>query len=161
LELRQLLGNQGHQTRVACTSSARLVVGMSDDAAHADSRARTVQEGYDRMASRYLAWAAEIDDPARERYTRALLDRLPGGATLLDLGCGAGVPSTRRLAEHCVVTGVDVSATQLLLARSNVPSATFVHADLLGVELPGAAFDAATAFYVLAHVPRESLADAF
>jgi len=134
---------------------------MSDDAAQADSPTRTVQDGYDRMASRYVEWAAEIDDPARERHTDALLERLLIGATLLDLGCGAGVPSTRRLAERCRVTGVDVSARQLQLARGNVPAATFVHADLMRVELPDASFDAVTAFYVLAHIPREALAEAF
>lgn len=134
---------------------------MSDDAIHADSRTSTVRGGYDLMANHYLEWAAEIDDPARERHTRALLELLPVGARVLDLGCGAGVPSTRRLAEHCTVTGVDVSAQQLRLARRNVPAATFVHADLTAVELPDASFDAVTAFYVLAHVPREALAAVF
>jgi ubiquinone/menaquinone biosynthesis C-methylase UbiE len=131
---------------------------MSDDA---DPRTSTVREGYDRMASHYVEWAAGIDDPARERHTEALIGRLPTGATLLELGCGAGVPSTRRLAEHCAVTGVDVSAHQLRLARGNVPAATFVHADLMRVELPDASVDAVTAFYVLAHVPREALAEVF
>jgi cyclopropane fatty-acyl-phospholipid synthase-like methyltransferase len=127
----------------------------------ADSPTRTVQDGYDRMASHYVEWAASFDDTARHRYTRELLERLSLGASLLDLGCGAGVPSTRRLAEHCTVTGVDVSAQQLRLAQSNVPRATFVHADLMSVELTEAAFDAVTAFYVLAHVPREALPGAF
>jgi len=134
---------------------------MSDDAAQVDSPTGTVRDGYDRMADRYVEWAAEIDDPARERHTQELLERLPIGATLLELGCGAGVPSTRRLAERYAVTGVDVSAQQLRLARRYVPAATFVHADLMRVELPEASFDAVTAFYVLAHVPREALADVF
>ena len=59
-----------------------------------------VRDGYDHIADRYLEWAAQIDDRARERHTTALLSRVPDGARVLDLGCGAGVPSTRALAER-------------------------------------------------------------
>ena len=59
-----------------------------------------VRDGYDHIADRYLEWAAQIDDRARARHTTALLSRVPDGARVLDLGCGAGVPSTRALAER-------------------------------------------------------------
>jgi trans-aconitate methyltransferase len=58
-----------------------------------------------------------------------LLERLPSGADLLDLGCGAGLPTTARLAQRFTVTGVDISPRQIERARINVPDATFINAD--------------------------------
>jgi cyclopropane fatty-acyl-phospholipid synthase-like methyltransferase len=65
----------------------------------------------------------------------------------------AGVPCTALLAERSDVVGVDLSSTQLELARQNVPSARFIKADMTTVELPPASFDAVTAFYSIVHVP--------
>jgi ubiquinone/menaquinone biosynthesis C-methylase UbiE len=67
-------------------------------AASSDPRKQLVESGYDRIAQRYLAWAGGIDDPGRERMLDLLLERLPRSGDVLDLGCGAGVPSTVRLA---------------------------------------------------------------
>lgn len=71
-----------------------------------------------------------------------------------DIGCGAGVPCTRLLAEHGDVLGLDISNSQIELARKNVPNARFIKADMTTVELPPAGFDAVTAFYSIAHIPR-------
>jgi cyclopropane fatty-acyl-phospholipid synthase-like methyltransferase len=81
--------------------------------------------------------------------------RLPSGARVLDLGCGPGVPSTRLLADHFDVIGVDISATQLDAARRNVPGASFVHGDLAHVDFPPESFDGVAALYSISHVPRE------
>ena len=91
----------------------------------------------------------------RAKYTSVLLERLAPGAAVLELGCGAGVPVTARLVERFSVTGVDLSAQQITLARRNVPAATFVHADMTRLELAPASFDAVAAFYSLIHVPRQ------
>jgi cyclopropane fatty-acyl-phospholipid synthase-like methyltransferase len=40
---------------------------------------------------------------------------------VLELGCGAGVPDTQRLASHFRVTGIDISAEQVRRARTAVP----------------------------------------
>ncbi|HEY7851299.1 MAG TPA: class I SAM-dependent methyltransferase [Ktedonobacterales bacterium] len=115
---------------------------------------RIVEQGYDRVAERYLAWGAGIRQDERLRYTRALLDRLPVGADVLELGCGAGLPTTRLLAERFSVTGVDISAHQLELARRAVPAATLLHADMASVSFPPQRFDGVAAFFSLIHVPR-------
>jgi len=114
-----------------------------------------VAHGYDRIAERYLAWSGTVRDDARDRYTSVLLDRLPPGATILDLGCGAGIPTTKRLAERFVVTGVDISARQVDLAAQNVPDAVFIQADVTALDFPPESFDGVAAFYSLTHVPRE------
>ena len=120
-----------------------------------DERVELVRSGYDAMAGRYLTWSAEIVDDPRERLLGELLDRLPAGSAVVDLGCGAGVPSTRALAEKHRVLGIDVSAEQLRLARQHVPGAEFRQADISTVELEAASCDAVTAFYSLIHVPRD------
>jgi SAM-dependent methyltransferase len=120
-----------------------------------------VAAGYDRLASRYLDWSARTVDPARERMVGELITRLPRGHSLLDLGCGAGVPTTGTLAQRYAVTGVDVSSAQLAAARANVPTATFIEADIASIDFAPESFDAVTALYVISHVPREHHANLF
>jgi SAM-dependent methyltransferase len=117
---------------------------------------RVVADGYDRIAERYLAWGATgVREAERDSYTTVLLDALPVGASVLELGCGAGVPTTQRLAERFAVTGIDISARQIELARRNVPGATFIHADMTALDVLPSTFDAVCAFYAFGHVPRE------
>ncbi len=116
---------------------------------------RVVEQGYDRVAERHRAWSAGIRQDERLRYTHELLDRLPRGAAVLELGCGQGTPTTRLLAERFNVTGVDISARQLELARRDVPNAAFLHADMASLDLPPQTFDGVAAFFSLIHVPRE------
>lgn len=113
-----------------------------------------VEAGYDRIADRHLAWIDQIEGDPRLWFLDDLLNRLPERASMLDLGCGAGVPCTARMAEHGDVVGVDVSASQLAIARERVPNARFVKAEMTQVEFPGESFDAVTAFYSIAHVSR-------
>lgn len=114
-----------------------------------------VARGYDTIAERYLAWSVTVRVAERERYTRLLLDALPSGATLLELGCGAGIPTTQRLAARFAVTGVDLSPRQIALAEHNVPGATFHIGDMTALSFPAERFDAICAFYAITHVPRE------
>jgi ubiquinone/menaquinone biosynthesis C-methylase UbiE len=114
-----------------------------------------VADGYDRIAERHAIWASGIRVDEREYYTALVLATLPVGAAVLDLGCGVGVPTTKRLAERFQVTGVDISPRHVETARRNVPDATFVQCDMTALELPAASLDGVTAFYSITHVPRE------
>jgi SAM-dependent methyltransferase len=116
---------------------------------------RIVAAGYDAMAQRYLEWSALRPSATRRHYLGRALELIPPGADVLELGCGAGVPMTRALADSRRVTGVDISATQVELARQNVPAATFLQADMTALDFPAASFDAVVAFYSLTHVPRD------
>ncbi len=115
---------------------------------------RIVADGYDQIGDAYTAWSARSATNARQRYAALLLDHLPAGAVALDLGCGAGVPTTRALAKRFAVTGVDLSARQIERARRNVPGATFAQADMSALEFPPGSFDGVAAFYSIIHVPR-------
>jgi SAM-dependent methyltransferase len=119
---------------------------------------RVVAEGYDRIAERYAQWIVdEVVDEVRPRYARLLLDGLPAGARVLELVCGGGGPTTRQLAGRFVLTGVDVSARQIELARRNVPGATFLHADMTTLAFDPGSFDAVASFYALSHLPYGEL----
>jgi ubiquinone/menaquinone biosynthesis C-methylase UbiE len=114
---------------------------------------RVVETGYDRMAERYLA-SKDAEDPTMLAVLEELARELPPGAAVLDLGCGAGVPVTRWLARRFTVTGVDISARQLELARQHVPAATFLKADMTELSFAPDTFDAVVAFHSIIHVPR-------
>jgi SAM-dependent methyltransferase len=120
---------------------------------------RLVEKSYDHIAEAYLASKeacdAEADDAGTDAPFQQLMEMLPAGAPVLDLGCGSGVPFTRRLAERFAVTGVDTSARQLELARAHVPAAHLIKADMTTVEFPAGSFDAVVACFSIIHVPRE------
>src|SRR5687768_17837657 len=120
-----------------------------------DRRKEIVAAGYDRLADTYLEWGLKVTDDPRQRMLAEFMSRLTDGARVLDLGCGAGLPSTRDLARRFRVVGVDISPVQLELARRNVPSAEFVQGDITEVEFADSTFDGVAAFYAISHVPRE------
>jgi cyclopropane fatty-acyl-phospholipid synthase-like methyltransferase len=106
------------------------------------------------MAEQYLA-TKDPEDPLALRALEDLASLLPKEAAVLDLGCGAGVPVTRWLVDReFAVTGVDVSAKQLELARTYVPDGTFLRADMTEVVFGPESFDAVVAFHSIIHVPR-------
>ncbi len=119
-----------------------------------DSRKRLVESGYDRMAEAYLAGKVP-DDPTTIAALEDLGKKLPPGASVLDLGCGAGVPATKWLAERYSVVGVDVSEKQLELAKKNAPNARFIKSDMASLDFEPETFDAVVAFVSIIHVPRE------
>jgi ubiquinone/menaquinone biosynthesis C-methylase UbiE len=127
----------------------------------ADVRKRIVRDGYEALAPRFADWADSIRGDPWASFVTALEARLADSMRVLDLGCGCGIPKTRRLAERYEVVGVDASEAQLRLARENLPNVRFVHADFAALELEHESFDAVTAFYSISHVPREEHAELF
>jgi SAM-dependent methyltransferase len=114
-----------------------------------------VESGYDAIAERYAEAIRAGRGP--ETYFRGFLARvlelIPEGGAVLDLGCGAGLV-TADLTTRARVVGVDISAGQLELARRNAPAARFVRADMVDLAFLPGSFDAVVAFWTLIHVPR-------
>jgi len=123
-----------------------------------DARTRIVAHGYDAIGETFAAWREEIVGDPRREWEDELVSRLADGARLLELGCGAGTPETKRLAQRFAVTGVDISPRQIERAREAIPEAEFVCADFTDLELPAGSYDAVAAYYVFNHVPRDLLA---
>jgi len=133
--------------------------GMSDEAERARQR-DLVRRGYDAISEVYrgddgCAAASSAEDVSRYAgWIGELATLLAPGARVLDLGCGAGLPATRELADRgFAVLGLDFSAVQLARARRLVPAASLVRADMATVRLAPASLDAVVSFYALIHLP--------
>ncbi len=116
-----------------------------------------VRAGYDQIAEQYMAAVADPGaDVQRDAWTAQLVQRLAPQSTVLDIGCGSGLPSAAALAAagHRVV-GVDISPRQIELARANVAGGSFVACDVLELVAEPHSFDAVMALYSLTHVPRD------
>lgn len=73
------------------------------------------------------------------------------GERILDAGCGTGSFTRELVARGAEVTGVDVSAAMLKIARRKVreDNAAFLHADVTSLPFDPESFDAAVCFTVL------------
>jgi len=111
-----------------------------------------VRAGYDAVSYHYRGDADA--PPEYARWLAGLSARLPAGASVLDLGCGCGVPLSRDLAAAGYrVSGVDISPVQVARARQLVPTGSFACADATVTGFPGASFDAVVCLYLLIHLP--------
>lgn len=113
---------------------------------------KTVKEGYNAIADRYLA--ERTRDSEDVRLLNEFMERLPANAEVLDAGCGAGIPISQMLSERFHVTGVDFAEAQIELAKKNVPNAQFLCEDMTKLDFPDRTFDGITSYYAIIHIPR-------
>ena len=113
---------------------------------------QVVRSGYDAKANEYLR--SRLSGTKGLPLVDQLLDLVPAGGIVVDVGCGAGVPLTAYLAHHCRVLGLDFSLSQLHLAVTLAPNAFFACQDLTALGLAPASVDAICSFYAIIHVPR-------
>lgn len=121
-----------------------------------------VRRGYDAISVAYRGDDGQPASSSAEHvshyagWVEELASLLPGGAVVVDLGCGAGLPASRELTDRGLrVLGVDFSAVQLSRARRLVPAASLVRADMTALRLRPGSVDAVVSFYALIHVPLE------
>lgn len=116
-----------------------------------------VRAGYDRVSAVYRGDQPTEDGVVYARYGEwigELASQIPGGAPVLDLGCGNGIPECRMLVDAgFAVTGVDLSPVQVRRARRLVPEGTFICGDMNGVDFSPASFNAVVSLYAVIHVP--------
>lgn len=133
-----------------------------------DMKAR-LKSAYDAIAPTYNSKLGTVLDHIRLDYLTRLLTLLTAtkqnDAKVLELGCGAGMPSTKTLLEHpnpkAHVIANDLSTTQIALAQENLKEFVdqrrleLVQGDMLALDFPDSTFDAVTGFYSIIHLPRE------
>ena len=120
------------------------------------------ERAYDLASSRYDAWTWQrFWDDVEFPVVRDIVEAHPKADTpaILDLGCGTGRYLGRLAPSFPTAVGVDISEGMLRVARTNVPKADFLKADLLDACLPDQAFDVVISCRVLTHV--EGLRPAF
>ena len=123
--------------------------------------AALVATSYDRLAPRWTKWANALEPDLRREYTQLLLDRLPAGASVVELGCGTGAPVGAMVAARCRYRGIDGSAGMIAEARRNVPSGTYDVADMREAQIAPGSLDGVLSFFAIAHVPRADHASLF
>lgn len=113
-------------------------------------------EPFDPIAAEYQRLYGE--NPHHQDALEKLSGLLPPGASVLDLGCGSGIPTAQTLIGHGhEVVGVDVSEPMLELARAQVPDARFVQGDMRTIDFGSRQFDAVTAYFSLIMLSRADI----
>lgn len=112
-----------------------------------------VQQGYDRLGSRYRAHYEKTNPERYIHWLSELAELLPPNANLLELGCADGIPTAHFLSQHFRYLGVDISPIQIEQARTNVPNAHFEAADMSALTFPDSTFDGIIALYSIIHLP--------
>jgi ubiquinone/menaquinone biosynthesis C-methylase UbiE len=121
-----------------------------------------IKKAYDDVADTYLTWT-ETTHEKRLFYLDALLKSLDAAnkskkMSILELGCGAGVPGTQLLAsyENISVTGNDISDAQIALAKKHLPqTVTLIPGDMMELKFGEKQLDAVLAMYSIFHLPRD------
>lgn len=73
---------------------------------------------------------------AAQTWVERLTAPLPTGAAILDLGCGGGEPIARFLIDRgFAITGVDLAASQIVVASTRFPRHRWLRADMRTVPL--------------------------
>lgn len=118
-----------------------------------ENRKNNVFETYNIIAG----WFSEnrFKGLIEKAYLDKLIDIIGKGASVLDIGCGTGMPMMGYLLSQGMnVTGVDASFRMLEIAKENLPSADLIQADMRELSL-NRKFDAIVAWHSLFHLPSD------
>lgn len=110
-----------------------------------------VIKGYDQCAEEYQNARRNENEPSLD----FIFDKVPENGSILDVGCGSGIPVCKLLSTKYQVSGIDISKKQIELAKNNVPSGQFTTIDVLEYETSKKSFDAIVSYYALFHIPKE------
>lgn len=83
---------------------------------------------------------------------------LPKGASVLDVGCGTGIPISECILQHPAqvkLFGVDSSREMVKLFRANFPDVPVQHASILDFDFFGQKFDAVISWGMMFHLSVE------
>lgn len=119
---------------------------------------------YDAISDKYTAWSTN-NAGIRLGYLEKLLALLsPTQTEVLELGCGAGIPTIEKLLAHSPsfrITGNDLSSSQIGLGKAGLNEVaadtdrvTWIEGDMMGLAFPDASFDVVLGFYAIQHLPR-------
>ena len=106
--------------------------------------------GYEEIASIFIPGRGRNRSGVGISVVAEWSQLLPAGATILDLGCGTGIPISLTLIERgCNVYGVDASHSMTAEFRSNFPNAPVQCAAVEESDFFGRTFDGVVAWGLL------------
>ncbi len=118
-----------------------------------------VKKSYNKVAENY---SSQRDQFKNNKYLDELVKLLKPGSTILDIGCGAGVPIDKYLIEKGFkVKGIDISENQIELAKRNLPKGDFSVVDMSELKNGEYKVDAVVSFYAIFHIDREKHLELF
>jgi cyclopropane fatty-acyl-phospholipid synthase-like methyltransferase len=116
-----------------------------------------VRQQYNKLAENYSAGRNLYKN---DKYLEKLSSLLTPNSTILDIGCGAGVPVDKYfLSRGHKVIGLDISEKQIELAKRNLPNGKFKVEDMSELKDKEYSVDAVVSFYAIFHTPRETHGD--
>jgi ubiquinone/menaquinone biosynthesis C-methylase UbiE len=121
-----------------------------------------VRRSYDALAERYSAQLGDELDykPLDRALLRALVEQLPPGAPIADLGCGPGHVAAWLAANGVHSVGIDMSPGMVAVGRREHPEVEFRQGDLLALPAADNEFGSAVAFYSVIHLEADEIAPA-
>ncbi len=113
---------------------------------------KQVLSTYESLGKKYLDHRSFLKS---DTYVRAFSKKLRKNASVLDVGCGAGVPVDDILtkAGHEVV-GLDLSPSLISMARKMVPGASYNVSDMRNLKHGEYMVDGVVCLYAIFHIPR-------
>jgi cyclopropane fatty-acyl-phospholipid synthase-like methyltransferase len=130
-----------------------------------------IAQTYDMLAHTYNEWTLKHASP-RIIWLRKALDKMSQpthiknqdqpGTQVLELGAGAGIPTTKAILDHdanIYVVANDLSKVQLSLLQTNLASydqrITLLPGDMLSLSPAAGSLSAVIAMYSIIHLPQE------
>lgn len=113
---------------------------------------KQVLAAYETLGKRYLRLRSALKS---DGSVQRLIKKLPKAATVLDVGCGVGVPVDDLIVRvgHSV-WGIDLSPSLIKIAREQVPQAGYMVRDMRSLEKGEYSVEAVVCLYALFHIPR-------
>lgn len=125
--------------------------------------ASVVRTAYDTVAEHYAE--AFANDLLALPLDRKVLDKvvqlIPAGESVLDLGCGPGQVGQYLAERGLLVVGMDLAQQMLQVARRRIGIGRIACADMRSMPFRSGAFSGVAAYYSIHNLPRPSLPTAF
>ncbi|ELZ01556.1 methyltransferase type 11 [Natrialba chahannaoensis JCM 10990] len=122
-----------------------------------------VRRSYDDIAAAYAAERAMGERGAERAALATVLESLPAGGRVLDVGCGQGTPVLSAVVDEvvdedrtervCDAIGVDISRTLLEFATDTVPTASLAQGDMTRLPIRADCVDAGIVLHSIVHLP--------
>ncbi|CAJ2513092.1 Uu.00g012110.m01.CDS01 [Anthostomella pinea] len=128
-----------------------------------------IKSSYDAIATEYNEWTVP-HSAQRMQYLATVLEKLPLSdpslqPKILELGCGCGLPVTKKLMSYPAATVIanDLSSAQIAIARKNLLDGpddenakrlTLIEGDMFSLAFPDDSLDLVLGFYSIIHLPR-------